>query len=136
MLFVIKYSYLILIIFKQIYLINRSLTDTNAFNQSGPGSNGNDLITSYSLDLQIWSHAIKCSLISYPGYLFFFLEGSFILCIGYICISKSTSNTAEWELNSLIMSCLFREKIMILVEVIDVIKVYKDWSISLLRYKT
>ena len=68
-----KYSYLILIIFKQMYLLYWTLTG-----QCEPESNVNREVTQHFLKLQNWSLTSKCSLVSYLGYFFFFfffLEG-------------------------------------------------------------
>ena len=50
------------IICKQIYLIR---TVTIIMGQSGPGSNGNKLVTPHYPILQGWSNTIRCNLVSY-----------------------------------------------------------------------
>ena len=62
-----KYSYPILIIFKQIYL---ALLDTITPGQSGPENNDNKRMTIHSLNLDNWSLTTRHSLISYLGHLF------------------------------------------------------------------
>ena len=63
-----KYSCLIQIIFKQIYLIQRWNPDTTISGQSGPEINGKEEVTLNSSELQDWSLTTICNLVSYPGH--------------------------------------------------------------------
>ena len=63
---------------------NITLVGTTTLDQSEPGSNGNEVNTSLSPNLQNYGLIIRCGLVSYS-----FLEGVLTLCQGYIFTNPS-----------------------------------------------
>ena len=75
-------SYLIQIIFKQIYLTHSWNPNSYYFGSEWIGSNGNEEV--HLQDFQNWNLTIRCILESYPGHpLFFGGEGFLLLFRGY-----------------------------------------------------
>ena len=65
----IKYSYLIWILFKQIYwYIDQTLTGATILNQSWPKCNDDEESTLHSAELQNWNLTTRYSLVSYLGH--------------------------------------------------------------------
>ena len=57
---------------RSIWLILGTLTGITTLGQSGPGSNGNEVVTLHFSELQNWSLTTRYSLVSYLGCFFFF----------------------------------------------------------------
>ena len=84
------YYYLILIIFKLIYLTH--VTGIIIPSDSGPWSNSNEMGAPYSPKFQNWNLSTKCNLVSCPEYTFFYRRVSMFWArpteLGFVIKSK------------------------------------------------